>query len=370
MRVQKNIDDFSIGTSLAWTRRIANDPDYLTARLHARRSRMAEGERLDSLCRIRNLSEFFKTIFPESEFQGSLDFQRRLVRELIGELSRFRAYMLGPGADFMDWTLVRFQVENLKVFIRARLTEAPIENLDEYIVSLPSELTLNAKGLSAAKSPEDFVRLVPKGLLRENFVKSLDIYRTHPRPFFLETALDRAYFQGLVARMKALLPGDRDIIEPMVCQEVDIFHLMLVTRGKFHYSLTPGSLRLFHVAGTRVTYALFAAMLSEQEFSASVGRAAARVFDTARSDQGPGNEPMAVDASAAESLAWGRFLRLADLAFRQGHMGLGAIAGYAGLRHVEIANLITISEGIRAGMAAETIRARLIPRVKAESAYV
>jgi len=43
-------------------------------------------------------------------------------------------------------------------------------------------------------------------------------------------------------------------------------------------------------------------------------------------------------------------------------MGLGAIVGYAGLRRVEVANLITISEGIRGGMAAEAIRGRLIPR--------
>lgn len=366
MRVQKNIDDRGI----AWTRRVANDPDYLTARLHARRSRMAEGERLDALCRIRSLSEFFKTIFPDSEFGGFLDFQRRLVHELITELSRFRTYMLGPGADLIDWTLVRFQVENLKVFIRGRLTETAIQNLDEYLVSLPGELTLNTKGLTAAKSPEDFIRLVPKGVLRENFAKTLDVYRSHPRPFFLEAALDRGYFQGLVVGTRALSQEDREVVEPMIYQEVDIFHLMLVTRGKFHYGLAPASLRPFHVAGTRISYGIFASMLSDQDFPTSVGRAAERVFDTGPSDQGSGNGSMVTDPSAAEGLAWKRFLRLADLAFRQSHMGLGAIMGYVGLRHVEIANLITISEGIRSGMAPDAIRAHLIPRIDIAESYI
>jgi vacuolar-type H+-ATPase subunit C/Vma6 len=51
-------------------------------------------------------------------------------------------------------------------------------------------------------------------------------------------------------------------------------------------------------------------------------------------------------------------------------MGLGAVIGYAGLRRVETANLITLSEGIRTGMTAEAMRARMIPRTDLEAAYV
>ena len=348
--------------TIASTRRIANDLDYLAARLHARRSRMAESERLDGLCRIRSLQEFCLTIFPKSEFTGVLDFQRLLVSELIGELSGLSAHMSGPGADLIDWTLVRFQVENLKVLIRACLTKAPIDELYEYLVPLPGELALDSQGLAKATSPEDFVRLVPKGLPRESLKKALEIYHDYSRPFFFEAALDRGYFQGLVARTERLSPEDREIVGPMVYQEVDIFHLMLVTRGKFHYGLTPEMLQPLHIAGTRITRALFDAMLNDPDLYTSVGRVAERVFDAAFYKHGPSDGSMVVDASALEGLAWKRFFRLANLAFRQSHMGLGTIMGYVGLRRVETANLITISEGIRSGMAAETIRGRLIPR--------
>jgi len=148
----------------------------------------------------------------------------------------------------------------------------------------------------------------------------------------------------------------------MFYQEVDIFHLMLVTRGRFHYSLAPEMLRPLHVAGTRIPRSLFVAMLNDPDIYASVGRVSERVLDAAPFEHGPNDGSTTVDASALEGLAWKRFFRLANLAFRQSHMGLGAIVGYAGLRRVEVANLITISEGIRNGMAAETIRGRLIPR--------
>ena len=344
------------------TRRIANDLDYLTARLHARRSQMAETERLDGLCRIRSLPEFCLTIFPESEFAGNLDFQRRLVYELIDELSGLSAHMSGPGADLIDWTLVRFQVENLKVLIRACLIKAPMEELYGHLVPLPGELALDNEGLAAAASPEDFVRLVPKGLPRENLKKALEIYRDYSRPFFFEAALDRGYFQGLVARTEKLLQEDREIVGPMVYQEVDIFHLMVVARGKFYYNLMPDMLRPLHITGSRISRAIFAAMLNDSDLYMSAGRIAQRVLDAAPFEEGPKDGSTAIDVSVLEGLAWKRFFQLANLAFRRSHMGLGTVMGYAGLRRMEVANLITISEGIRSDLAAETIRGRLIPR--------
>jgi vacuolar-type H+-ATPase subunit C/Vma6 len=337
--------------------------DYLAACLHGRKSRMAEAERLDSLCRIGSLRDFFHAVFPESQVSGIIDLQRLLVYELAGELSGFQAYISGPGADIIDWTLVRFQMENLKVLVRGFLTKVPIEDLDGYLVSLPGELTLDIRGLAAVEFPEGFVRLFPKkGILRENLEKALEIYRDNPRPFFFEAALDRSYFQGLIFRMERLPREDREIITPMVHQEVDIFHLMLAARGKFHYGLTPSMLQPFHVEGTRIKRSLFAAMLNDPDLYTSAGRVGERVFDAVPFEWGPGDGSNVVDASVLEGLAWNRFLRLANLAFRRSHMGLGAIMGYAGLRRVEVANLITISEGIRGGVAAEKIRGRLIPR--------
>jgi vacuolar-type H+-ATPase subunit C/Vma6 len=243
------------------------------------------------------------------------------------------------------------------------LTRAPIEELYGHLVPLPAELALDNEGLATAASPVDFVRLVPKGLLRENLERALEIYRDNPRPFFLEAALDRGYFQGLIAAMEKLSQEDRETVSPMVYQEVDIFHLMLVARGRFYYNLTSEVLRPLHVTGTRVPRALFAAMLNDPDLSALAGRVGQRVLDAGTFEEGLKSGSMTIDASALESLAWKRFFRLANLAFRQSHMGLGTIMGYAGLRRVEVANLITISEGINSGVTAEIIRGRLIPRI-------
>jgi vacuolar-type H+-ATPase subunit C/Vma6 len=51
-------------------------------------------------------------------------------------------------------------------------------------------------------------------------------------------------------------------------------------------------------------------------------------------------------------------------------MGLGAVVAYASIRRVEVANLISLSEGVRAGVAPEVVRRRLIPRQDIEGAHV
>lgn len=340
---------------------MARDLDHLAARLHGRRSRMAEGDRLDNLCRSGSLEEFFRALFPDADLKNVREFQAHCVRELVRELSAFPVYLSGPGADLLELSLVRFQVENLKTLIRRWLTKASPKESRGYFVPLQAELGLDYESLAAADSLEDFVRLVPDGFLRETLEWALKVYPDHSRPFFLEAALDRGYFMKLLAKGNELSREDREVALPMAHQEVDMFHLMLVTRGRFHYGLAPDMLRPLHVEGARIPRALFLAMLIDSDLASAANRVAGRVFDGTSSEGGSCEAPESADSAALERLAWKRFFRLSNLAFRKSNVGLGAIFGYTGLRRVEVANLITISEGIRAGMAAETIRGRMIP---------
>lgn len=368
--MQTTIDGPDIVLASASARRIADDPEHLSARLHARRSRMAEGARLDTLCRIRDLQEYYQEVFPASELSSVPDFQRMVVHELINEVSSLRFFVSGPGADLIDRMLVRFQAENLKMFVRACMTGSPVKDLHDTLVPLPRELALDVRRLSAAGSVEEIVPLVPRGLLRKNLRKAVETYRDSPGPFFFEAALDHGYFQGLLAAMEALPRESHRIIQPMICQETDIFNLMLVARGRFHYNVTPEMLIPLHVKGARVTRGRFEEMLKSADLQTAVGLTAWRVIDEAFVDRSANDAMAAAGIQPLEGLAWQRYVRLANHAFRRSHMGLGTIIGYAGLRRVEAANLITISEGIRGGIAVEKVRGRMILLTEVEGAYV
>ena len=75
-----------------------------------------------------------------------------------------------------------------------------------------------------------------------------------------------------------------------------------------------------------------------------------------------GTVQVRVSEMPAEATAANQLYRLANRAMRRNPIGLGTVVGYVMLRQIEIANLTTISEGIRLGLPAEMIRARMTPR--------
>jgi vacuolar-type H+-ATPase subunit C/Vma6 len=185
--------------------------------------------------------------------------------------------------------------------------------------------------------------------------------------FFLEAALDRGYLGELLSRATRLPREDLESVIALVQQEADIFHLMLVARGRFHDHLDPPRLLAQHVAGTRLPRARLAAMLNDSSLSAAMRRAVGRALDIAVPDQAGDEVEL---AAHIETLAWNRYRRLANRAFRCGHLGWGAIVGYVGLRRIETANFMTLSEGVRQGVEPDTLHARMIPRVREEVDHV
>lgn len=352
------------------TRVMVNDMDYLAARLHGRRSRLADAERLDELCRLADLSALGHAIYPDTEFHATADFQRRLTQDLIREISGFLRHLEGAGGDLLAWMLIRFQVENMKVLLRRFIHRTPLEAPEEHLLSLPHDLALDVQALAAAVSLEEFTELLPLGTPRKSLRNALGIYHDQPRPFFLEAALDRGYFEELLARTERLSDEDKELIKPIVLQEVDAFHLMLAMRGKFHYGLSPALLLPLHIRWTGIPSERFNAMLAAPDILTAARLAVGRAIDALPSERESSEVSAPIGPATLEVLAWKRFLRLSNRAFRRSHMGLGTVVGYVGMRRVEVANLISVSEGVRTGTAAEAIRKRLIPRTDLEAVYV
>lgn len=348
-----------------------NDLDYLAARLHGRRSRLAEADRLDELCRLSRIAELADRLCPGKGIERVPLLQRRWVGDLVAELSGLRDSLSGAGERLLNWMLVRFQVENLKVLFRGFAAQAAQEPVKQHLFPLPKELALNVEALTGDGSLAELVKRLPDGPLQRSVKELVGGASEPPRPFFLEAALDRGYFRELLARAERIPGTDREAVQALVRQEVDTFHLMLALRGRFHYGLTPESLERFHAGKTGISPARFVGMLNAPDPVTAAKWALGRVFDRLPQElRETVGRPVIDVAAALEAVAWNRYLQLANRAFRRSHLGLGAVIGYAGIRRMEVANLITLVEGIRAGLPAEVIRGRLFPRREVEVVHV
>lgn len=344
------------------------DVDFLAARLHARRSRMAEGARLDAICRLPGTAELAATMFPADSPRSAADFQRRTAEVLARELTACAARLPCDGASLCAWLAARFQLENLKVLLRAALTQTPLRNVEAHLLNLPRELAIaNAARLASAESADAFAQMLPDESLRSSLHQTARALRNQPQPFLPEAALDRGYLEELLRRSARLTPvTERDTVEPLARQEADIFLLMLAARGRFVHGIAPALLESLHVSGAGIGMRRFCAMLADPDIAAAAKRVAGSVIDAVPPRRGDA----AADAASIESSAWTRYQRLANRAFRRSHMGIGAVAGYAGLRRIEAANLITVCEGLRRGIDGAELRARMLPRSNMEAARV
>jgi vacuolar-type H+-ATPase subunit C/Vma6 len=345
------------------------DPDYLVARLHGRRARLAEGERLDALCGLHTIGDLAGAVAPGAAYPTIGDFQRGLILQLVQELADFATQLGGKTAAWMAWQRVRYQVENLKVLARALAAKGSWDLARQCLVALPPDLSLNVESLAAADSVEAFVAAAPGGVLREGLEASIEDYQAEPRAIVLESALDRAYFGELLKRSKVLPREARPYAKSIVNQEVDAFHLMLVARGRFNYRLPGEQLARLHIRGTGISQQRFGRMLEAGSLweiaREAEGRALAplpKEWSLASEGEGSGSRAD-LDPATLETLTANRYYQLASRAFRRSHMGLGAVIAFTSLRRIELANLITISEGIRNGMEPAAIRIRLIPNV-------
>lgn len=312
------------------------DLTFLAARLHGRRSRMAEAQKLDELCGLQNVAELSRRVLGGIELAEAPSLQKELTRRLVVEVLELRDTSQGPLRALLDWELLRFVAANLKVLLRGLLNHVGREQIADHLIDVPGLLPSTGELIAAARSVRELSDRVPQAAFKAPLSRALRTGADLAHPFVFEAALDQAWLQGMLERAEALSSGDAELVREVVAQEARIFHLMLVLRGSAQQGLDAAALLPWRV---------------------DLGPAERRWFAAAVT--APRSVP---DASHAESLAWSRFLRLANRAFRRSPMGEAAVAGYAAIRRIELANLITVSEGIRAHMPAQQLRSRLIPR--------
>ncbi|MFA6568151.1 MAG: V-type ATPase subunit [Victivallales bacterium] len=337
------------------------DLDFVNALLHGRRSRLHEGSRLDDACRLRTAAELSREFAGRSETSSFSRLQRLILEELTAELNSLRCHLAGGSLLLYEWGLVRFQLEQLKAIIRGFIARSPVHVIRDHLINLPKELTLNTDRLLAAESLTKYPGLLPSSGLRD--VAENVLSANHAKLFLLEAALDHEYFREMLARAGRISPSDLSAFNPLIIQEVDIFHLLLVARGKFIYGFNSDQLLPLHVSGSGISQTLFKEMLSDPEPVTIAKRVVNRAIDSVPQNQ-------TTSASMLEELAWNRYYRLSCQSFRRSILGPGMIFSYAGIRRIEVANLITIIEGVRLGMPADKIRSRLLPRTEREEAHV
>lgn len=324
------------------------------ARLHARRANLADGERLDAYCKIKTLGELIRQVCPDlGQNADSATFQRRILSDYCDELRSLENGVPDAYVSFFEWQRFRFTLENLKVAARCAFAGKDESFTASRIILCKGDVAPRkiAPFENKLEFFENFLAVVDNEAIRAGIKKLAPVWAKEGTVFLLESAMEHAYLAELV-RLAERCPRDEDDGPACLARcDASAFAVMLVLRAKWNYGLADSLIRLFSDSGSVVSREAFDRLLAAKSLEAAL-EIAATVLRLP-------SVPESI--SQVECACADKYLREANRLFRRGHMSIGAVAGFLGLRRTELANLITLAEGLRLRMDAAAIKARMIP---------
>ena len=327
------------------------DLEHLSARLHGRRARLAEGPRLAALCGLGSPAALASALLPGAAAGRDWPL-RELVPAFVREARWTAACLGGRWGDYAGLQAERFRLMNVRTALRGLAAGAAAGEIAAALIPLPAGEGCGPE-LASAGSARALPDLLPPGRLRDGLAAAV---RGGRDVFLAEASLERGLLAEQVSVSSSLGGADGELASGLAAQESAAFNLSVAARGRFFHSYGAAELLPLYAPGPAMGPRRYSRLLAAGTAAELRSLAAGSAVEA-----GP-PEP---DLPALEALAWRRLHKLAVRAFTAAAGGSGTAAAYLALRRVELANLASVAEGLRLGLEPGALLRRLIPRAEA-----
>ena len=146
----------------------AASEDFIVAKVRGMRSKLFEGSRLAALADSKSLPELFRRVRAGDTFEDHLAFERDLLADQVRDLDKISRHLSGHILRLVQWLLVHFELENLKVVLRAYLSKKTLAETEAVMAPVPAWLALPVSRLFDAPDLRRFAaasarRRIPRG---------------------------------------------------------------------------------------------------------------------------------------------------------------------------------------------------------------
>ena len=331
---------------------LSGDFDFIQAKTHGLRSKLYELGRLGELCDHRTVAQLWHRLYPGEPAGDHHQLQRRLLADHVATLDLVRQHLPERFTALPTWLLRRFQLENLKVILRARKAGEAFARVEPFLAALPGDLKMPAKALLGASSFADFLLVLPVPEFRAAAQRQAANHVETGETFFVELAMEAAYYDGLLARHKRLPRIHRLGTEPIVSFEAAMHNILCLFRAKLNYEIPYDQAKGFFVSLEPHPFRL-ERLYDYPAFDDMLELVPRRLLP-----RGPLGDVRTI--ADLERALWQRLLQVANRQFYRSVGDLGCVVGFYTIKRVELANLIRVIEGVRYGMGPEAIRTGLI----------
>lgn len=178
-------------------------------------------------------------------------FEVLMKKYFFSVYEKFFHFYVDEYRDFIKAMLNRYEVENLKLFIRTLSRGEPLSQIMSHLLYSKLHSNIDYEVLAKVKSMEGFMAALRGTLYYDPLSIFIDDDPEH-MSFHMEMMLDRSYFNRLYDAILKLKKRDRDMMLDLLGINVDILNIQWIYRGRKYFSISSEELFNFTLNGGKL----------------------------------------------------------------------------------------------------------------------
>jgi len=333
--------------------RPVTDQVFLGTKVRGLRSKIFAGPELAELASIPSPLALYQKILGTDKEMTPSEAQRAIIVQHVNHLMRILNFTGGARYALFEWLVRRYQAENLKVIARAWLRKLPLPEIEKDLLPLPEQFALPFEKMLAAPDAATLISLAGVKELTGYAQAVTPVFSQDPRAFYLEAAIDKAFYTRAVKLAKALGAADRGPCLHIFKTEIMCYNLLFVLRCMQIYELSKESFADLVVEPSH---------FAKKSYIDLVGTAPVeKLLESVPSLKfvNRSGRPVTTLADFEEILT--RYLyRVIVRQYVLSGLDFGVVVAYYYMKYYELRDILRLGEAIRLGVPASEAVKRLI----------
>ncbi len=164
--------------------------------------------------------------------------EQSLIGILVRETGILTRSMNAHGKAFINHWMGRFELINLKLLLRSKFTQLPLDNLRSRLIDLGPLTALPVDKLLATEDIGEFLRRLESTHYHSMAIQARQIYQEKQSLFDVESVLDSHYYQILHHLSNNLTGKHKQVTRQLLGVLLDQVNLSWLLRLRFAYHLS------------------------------------------------------------------------------------------------------------------------------------
>lgn len=171
-----------------------------------------------------------------------------LKKHLFTQYEKLFHYFAGDDKKFFKILFMRYEIENLKVFLRMIIRKENLLRISDHIIIPKAYGNIDYTLLNDARNLDDVIA----GLEGTDYQKIVHMFKDEEEDklmFYMEMNLDRLYFKKLHSQVKRLDGENRRALGEIVGRNIDMLNIQWIYRGRRFYKISQEELLNYSLPG-------------------------------------------------------------------------------------------------------------------------